>query len=85
MNQPHESALPRGSTGQYRLGSICSTEELEELWTIDDAAYRAASISYEKFRSWWLAYRSGLLVLHWGRRIGGALGLWPFPAGQQPA
>jgi hypothetical protein len=61
----------------FRLGSISSPDELEELWVIDNSAYGAASITYEKFRDWWRAFPSVLLVLHWGRRIGGAIGLWP--------
>ena len=65
------------TTHQFRLGPICSRDELEELWAIDNSAYGAASITYETFRDWWRAFPSGLLVLHWGRRIGGAIGLWP--------
>jgi hypothetical protein len=49
----------------------------EELWAIDNSAYGAASITYEKFRDWWRAYPPGLMVLNWDRRIGGAIGLWP--------
>lgn len=61
----------------FRLGSIHSADELNELWGIDRTAYGEASISFEKFRDWWCAYPSGLLVLHSRQRIGGALGLWP--------
>ena len=31
------------TTHQFRLGPICSQDELEELWAIDNAAYGAAS------------------------------------------
>jgi hypothetical protein len=65
------------TTHQFRLGPICSQDELEELWAIDNSAYGAASITYEKFRDWWRAYPPGLMVLNWDRRIGGAIGLWP--------
>jgi hypothetical protein len=57
--------------------SISSPDQLEELWAIDNSAYGAASITYEKFRDWWRAYPPSLLVLHWEKRIGGAIGLWP--------
>jgi hypothetical protein len=36
-------------THQFRFGSISSPDELTELWAIDNSAYGAASISYEKF------------------------------------
>jgi hypothetical protein len=62
---------------EFRLGAICSLEELEELWAIDREAYGEASITYDKFKDWWLSFPSGLLVLHWRQRIGGAIGLWP--------
>jgi hypothetical protein len=65
------------TTHQFRLGSISSPDQLEELWAIDNTAYGAASITYEKFHDWWRAYPPGLLVLHWEKRIGGAIGLWP--------
>jgi len=58
------------TTHQFRLGPICSQDELEELWAIDNSAYGAASITYEKFLDWWRAYPPGLLVLHWDQRIG---------------
>jgi hypothetical protein len=47
----------------FRLGPIASPDELEELWAIDNAAYGATSITYEKFQDWWRAYPPGLLVL----------------------
>ena len=61
----------------FRLGSIDSSDQLKELWGIDETAYGEASMSFEKFRDWWCAYPPGLLVLHWNQRIGGAIGLWP--------
>ncbi len=65
------------TTHQFRLGSISSPDELEELWAIDNSAYGTASITYEKFLDCWRAYPPGLLVLHWDQHIGGAIGLWP--------
>jgi hypothetical protein len=65
------------TTHQFRLGPICSQDEFEELRAIDNSAYGAASITYEKFRDWWRAYPPGLMVLNWDRRTGGAIGLWP--------
>ena len=40
------------TTHQFRLGSISSPDQLEELWAIDNTAYGAASITYEKFHDW---------------------------------
>jgi hypothetical protein len=60
-----------------RLGSVSSSDELAQLWTIDKSAYGEASLTYEQFAGWWCAYPSGLLVLHWDQRIGGAIGLRP--------
>src|SRR5271166_1494547 len=56
---------PRGKTSQ-------TPSELEELWAIDNSAYGAASITYEKFRDWWRAYPPGfdgseLGPAHWWR------------------
>jgi hypothetical protein len=56
---------------------ISSSDELEELWAIDNSAYGAASITFEKFLDWWRAYPQGLLVLHGDKRIAGAIGMWP--------
>ena len=64
-------------THEFRLGSISAPDELAELWAIDKTAYGEASITYEKFRDWWLAYPPGLMVLNWNQGIGGAIGLWP--------
>src|SRR5258708_19775524 len=62
---------------ECQVGSIACQDQLEELWAIDSAAYGAASITYDKFREWWRGFPSGLQVLHWQQRIGGAMGLWP--------
>lgn len=42
-------------TNTFRLGSISSPDELEELWAIDKSAYGAASIPFENFLEWWRA------------------------------
>jgi hypothetical protein len=66
------------TTHQFRLGSISSPDQLEELWAIDNTAYGAVSITYEKFHDWWHAYPPGLLVLHWDASVvQSACGLFP--------
>jgi hypothetical protein len=42
------------TASEFRLGAICSLQELEELWAIDREAYGEASITYDKFKDWWL-------------------------------
>jgi hypothetical protein len=56
---------------------IQSTAELEDLWEIDNAAYGQASITYEKFKNWWLSFPSGLYALFFRTRVMGAIGIWP--------
>ena len=34
---------------------IQSSAELEDLWEIDNATYGEASITYEKFKDWWMS------------------------------
>jgi hypothetical protein len=60
-----------------RVAHIRSPAELEDLWEIDNAAYGEASITYEKFRDWWLSYPSGLHALFFRTRVMGAIGIWP--------
>jgi hypothetical protein len=69
--------MKRNHDLEFRFGFIESTDQLAELWDIDKRAYGEASISFETFQAWWRAYPSGLPVLHWKGRIGGAIGMWP--------
>jgi hypothetical protein len=39
---------------------IQSSAEREDLWEINNAAYGEASITYEKFKNWWMSFPSGL-------------------------
>jgi hypothetical protein len=56
---------------------IQSSAELEDLWEIDNAAYGEASITYEKFKEWWMSFPSGLYALFFRTRVMGAIGIWP--------
>jgi hypothetical protein len=56
---------------------IQSSAELEDLWEIDNAAYGEASITYEKFKNWWMSFPSGLSALFFRTRVMGAIGIWP--------
>jgi hypothetical protein len=59
------------------IGAIRTPAELQDLWTIDAAAYGEASITYQAFLTWWEAFPKGLKVLRSGHRILGAVGIWP--------
>ncbi len=56
------------SSYMYKLFTLCMNQA-------NRFYHSAASITYEKFLDW--SYHPGLLVLHWEKRIGGAIGLWP--------
>jgi hypothetical protein len=56
---------------------IQSSAELEDLWEIDNAAYGEASITYGKFKDWWMSFPSGLYALFFRTRVMGAIGIWP--------
>ena len=62
---------------QLRVGPVRSPAELEDLWAIDSAAYAEASITYEKFKDWWLGFPPGLGALFFKNRVMGAIGIWP--------
>jgi hypothetical protein len=66
-----------GDDQHLRVGHIRSPAELEDLWAIDNAAYGEASISYEKFKDWWLSFPRGLHALFFRTRVMGAIGIWP--------
>jgi hypothetical protein len=56
---------------------IQSSAELEDLWEIDHAAYGEASITFEKFKDWWMSFPAGLHALFFRTRVMGAIGIWP--------
>jgi hypothetical protein len=60
-----------------RVGSIRSPAELQDLWAIDKAAYKEASITYERFHQWWSSFPLGLRALFFRNRVMGAIGVWP--------
>jgi hypothetical protein len=62
---------------QLRVGLVRSPAELEDLWTIDNAAYGEASITFERFRDWWSSFPLGLRALFFKNRVMGAIGIWP--------
>ena len=62
---------------QLRAGQVRSNAELEDLWAIDNEAYREASITYETFKDWWRSFSPGLQALFFRNRVMGAIGIWP--------
>jgi hypothetical protein len=54
-----------------------SPAELHDLWAIDKAAYKEASITYERFHQWWSSFPLGLRALFFRNRVMGAIGVWP--------
>ena len=69
-----------GTYQQLRVGQVRSLGELEDLWAIDNEAYGEASITYEKFKDWWLSFPLGLHALFFRNRVMGAIGIWPLSA-----
>ena len=70
-----------GTDDQYlHVGHVRSPAELEDLWAIDKEAYGEASITYEKFKDWWLSFPRGLHALFFRTRVMGAIGIWPLSA-----
>jgi hypothetical protein len=49
---PCQDATPQ----EFRLGTICSPEEFEQLWAIDREAYGQTSITYDKFNDCWPSF-----------------------------
>jgi hypothetical protein len=66
-----------GNDQYLHVGHIRSPAELEDLWAIDNEAYGEASITYEKFKDWWLSFPRGLHALFFRTRVMGAIGIWP--------
>jgi hypothetical protein len=69
-----------GDDQHLRVGQVRSPAELEDLWAIDKEAYGEASITYEKFKDWWLSFPRGLHALFFRTRVMGAIGIWPLSA-----
>jgi len=69
-----------GTHQHLHVGLIRSLGELEDLWSIDREAYGEASITYEKFKDWWLSFPLGLHALFFRSRVMGAIGIWPLSA-----
>jgi hypothetical protein len=69
-----------GTHQHLRVGHVRSLGELEDLWAIDNEAYGEASITYERFKDWWLSFPLGLNALFFRNRVMGAIGIWPLSA-----
>ena len=65
--------------------SIHSSEELQNLWQIDNLAYGKDSIPLSVFYHWWERYQYGLKALFRGDEILGAFGIWPLSEDQSDA
>lgn len=70
-------AAERGNGLSVR--SIRSLPELKDLWEIDNRAYGTANVDFAVFKSWWLAYPTGLHAILHHEQILGAIGIWPVP------
>jgi hypothetical protein len=55
-----------GTHQHLHVGHVRSLGELEDLWAIDSKAYGEASITYERFKDWWLSFPLGLHALFFG-------------------
>ncbi len=64
---------------------IASSEELRELWLIDEAAYGDDAISLSAFYQWWECFESGLKAVFSEGRVVGAFGIWPLAEEQAEA
>lgn len=61
----------------YEVRNIQTITELKKLWEIDAEAYGEASLNYQTFQEWWLAYQKGLYAIFIDGEVVGALGIWP--------